>query len=101
MEAPFRALALAPLSVDPGAQGRGVGSALVREALRVARRSGWAGVFVLGAPAYYRRFGFDATTAAGFLSPYAGEHFMALILADGPAAHSGRLRHAPAFGALE
>jgi len=35
-------------------------------------------VFVLGEPPYYERFGFTATEASGFSSPYAGPYFMAL-----------------------
>lgn len=98
--APFAALALAPLSVAPEHQGRGIGSALVREGLDRAARTGWDGVFVLGDPDYYERFGFRAALAAGFSSPYAGEHFMALALAGDLPAHSGTLAHAPAFAAL-
>jgi putative acetyltransferase len=97
MKAPFRALALAPVSVVPDRQGRGIGSMLVRTAIARAREGGWIAIFVLGAPAYYGRFGFDVELAAGFSSPYAGEHFMALALdADLPVT-SGDLVHAPAF----
>jgi predicted GNAT family acetyltransferase len=76
MQAPFRALALAPVSVAPERQKAGIGSALVRSAVERARQAGWEAVFVLGDPAYYGRFGFDAHRAAGFSTPYAGEHFM-------------------------
>lgn len=100
LDAPFPALALAPLAVAPGAQGQGVGSALIREGLQRAARAGWRAVFVLGDPAYYQRFGFDSGLAAGFASPYAGEHFMAIAL-DGPLpAGRGELRHPPAFATL-
>ncbi|HWF01422.1 MAG TPA: N-acetyltransferase [Caulobacteraceae bacterium] len=98
MAAPFRALALAPVSVAPGSQNRGIGQALARAALARARQDGWDAVFVLGDPAYYRRFGFDPATAAPFASPYAGEHFMALALRGTLPVASGELRHAPAFG---
>ena len=100
MAAPFAALALAPLSVAPGHQRQGIGSALVREALARAAQARWDAVFVLGEVAYYERFGFDAALAAGFSSPYAGPHFMALALADVLPAPSGALVHAPAFAAL-
>jgi putative acetyltransferase len=101
MTAPFPALALAPVSVAPARQRSGVGSALVREAIARARDEGWGAIFVLGDPAYYRRFGFEAETAAGFSSPYAGEHFMALTLSAPPPLARGELRHAPAFAALD
>ena len=100
MEAPFRALALAPVSVVPSSQGSGVGSALVHEAIRRGRTEGWEAIFVLGDPGYYGRFGFDAAAANGFASPYSGPHFMMLALGDGLLAAAGVLRHAKAFEAL-
>ena len=51
---------LGPLSVLPGYQGRGIGSALVMEALLVLSDAGAAGCVVLGDPGYYGRFGFQA-----------------------------------------
>ncbi len=77
---PPGSLALAPLAVLPERQRRGVGSALVRAALARAREGGWAAAFVVGDPAYYGRFGFDADSARGHASPYAGQHFMAAPL---------------------
>jgi len=98
--APFPALALAPVSVLPGRQGTGVGSALVREALRRAAEGHWRAVFVLGDPKYYGRFGFSTAAAAGFSSPYAGEYFMGLALSGVMPAATGELRHGAAFSAL-
>jgi putative acetyltransferase len=100
MEAPLRALGLAPVSVAPERQRRGIGDALVREAIDVARSEGWEAVFVLGEPAYYRRFGFRAELAAGFGSPYAGHFLMALALRGPLPTTEGRIDYAPAFSAL-
>ena len=100
MEAPLRALGLAPVSVAPDRQRRGIGGALVREALDMARSRGWEGVFVLGEPAYYRRFGFRAELAAGFISPYSGPYLMALALCGPLPTTHGRIDYAPAFSAL-
>lgn len=50
---------LGPLAVAPDAQRRGVGSALVEAGLARLAREGVDRVFVLGDPAYYRRFGFE------------------------------------------
>lgn len=58
-------LGLAPLAVRPDAQGQGVGSALVREALRIADMAGEPAVIVLGHPGYYLRFGFEPASALG------------------------------------
>jgi putative acetyltransferase len=51
---------LGPISVAPEYQRRGVGSRLMREALRILREQGAAGCVVLGEPEYYGRFGFRA-----------------------------------------
>jgi putative acetyltransferase len=80
MQAPFRALGLGPVSVLPDHQGRGIGVALIEAGLARARAEGWDGVFVLGDPPYYERFGFSLSLASGFSCRYAGAHFMALSL---------------------
>jgi putative acetyltransferase len=84
LKSPERALALAPLAVAPERQRRGIGAALIAEALRQVRASGWRIAFVLGEPEFYERFGFTLGTAAGFDCLYAGPYFMALQLSDDP-----------------
>ena len=101
MDAPFPALALAPVSVLPARQRSGIGSVLIRKAVESARCKGWAAIFVLGDPNYYGRFGFDREAAAGFTSPYAGRHFMVLSLSASLPTTTGALRHAAAFAALD
>ena len=101
MRAPFPALALAPVSVIPTRQRRNIGSILVKMALDRARREGWTAIFVLGDPRYYERFGFDSEAAAGFSSPYAGQHFMVLALSTPLPATIGELHHAPAFASVD
>jgi putative acetyltransferase len=100
MSAPFRALALAPVSVVPERQNAGIGSRLIRAGLERAATDGWQGVFVLGEPEYYGRFGFDPSHAADFTSPYAGPYFMALTVVGALPATEGKLDHAPAFADL-
>jgi len=51
---------LGPLSVAPGQQRTGVGSALVRAGLAQFSEMGATGVVLVGEPAYYGRFGFAA-----------------------------------------
>jgi putative acetyltransferase len=60
---------LGPVSVLPRLQGGGIGSQLVREALRMLRASGAAGCVVLGEPEYYGRFGFAADSNLVFPGP--------------------------------
>lgn len=100
LAAPFPALALAPLGVAEGYRRQGIGDALVRAAVARAAAMGWRAIFVLGDPAYYQRFGFAAEHAAGFASPYAGAHFMALPLGGDLPVLRGAIRHAPAFADL-
>lgn len=49
---------LGPVSVLPGRQGAGVGTALISTALAKLKEMQAAGCVVLGDPAYYGRFGF-------------------------------------------
>ena len=99
LEAPMRALALAPVGVEPSFQMRGIGSALIREGLACALNEDWEAIFVLGAPDYYERFGFDVAAARAYGCPYSGEHFMVRFMGTGKMPE-GRLVYPTAFGAL-
>lgn len=70
-------LALAPVAVLPQHQGRGIGGALVAEALAMADAREEPMVAVLGAPAFYGRFGFTPAADHEVSSPYddAGDAF--------------------------
>lgn len=85
---------LGPVSVLPGHQGRGVGSGLVRAALRHLREQGAAGCVVLGEPAYYARFGFRAEPDLVLQGVPPG-YFQALAF-DAPMAH-GAVTYDAAF----
>jgi putative acetyltransferase len=100
MAAPFLALGLAPVAVLPGHECSGVGSALIRAGLEAAKGDGWQGVFVLGEPGYYRRFGFEPALAQGFDCAYSGPYLMALALGDALPVMTGRVEYAAAFGRL-
>jgi putative acetyltransferase len=101
MSAPFRALGLGPVAVLPEYQRQGIAAALIHEGIELARVEGWDGVFVLGDPEFYQRFGFLAETAAPFENAYAGPYLMAQSLLEGPLpATSGRVDYAPAFNGL-
>jgi putative acetyltransferase len=51
---------LGPVSVRPDRQRSGIGQALIREGLQRLKSRKAAGCVVLGDPAYYGRFGFEA-----------------------------------------
>ena len=63
------ALLLGPLAVDPAHRRRGIGSALMRHALRAAARRGHRAVLLVGDAPYYGRFGFSAERTAGLWLP--------------------------------
>ncbi len=63
-------LALAPLAVHPEHQHRGIGGALVEDALKQARKARVSRVFVLGDPGYYARFGFKPAADFGWSNPW-------------------------------
>ena len=56
MKAPFPALALGPVAVLPECRRTGIASELIREGIARSEAAGWAAVFVLGDPAFYRRW---------------------------------------------
>ena len=101
LKAPFPALALAPVAVRPERQQTGVGSRLIREGIARSEAAGWSGIFVLGDPVFYRRFGFDVGKASGFISPYAGPHLMVVPLGRNELpTDTGSIQHAPVFAKL-
>lgn len=94
----LRAAGLAPVSVIPDMQGRGVGSALIRAGLDQLAAEGFQISFVLGHADYYPRFGYSAALAQPYTSPFAGAHFMAVHLDSALALpQRGRADYAPAF----
>lgn len=100
MNAPFPALGLGPVAVAAAYRGKGIASALLHWSLARAQEDQWRGIFVLGDGAFYGRFGFRPELAAGFGTPYAGPHFMALALNGALPAKEGPVDYAPAFGWL-
>ena len=99
---PVPAVALAPLAVAFAHRREGVAEALVQAGLDRLEEEGVVLCFVLGAPAFYTRFGFDAAYARGFDSPYAGDHLMALPIQGGlmPCGVREAAAHAAPFARL-
>lgn len=77
-------LALAPLAVKEGFRNIGVGKALVRQGIALARALGYKYIIVLGHSAYYKSFGFENASKYGIKAPFPVEddNFMALELRD-------------------
>ncbi len=73
------ALLLGPLAVDARFRERGIGGALIGEALARARASGEQAVLLVGDEPYYGRFGFrpDKTTGLWLPGPVDRRRFLA------------------------
>ena len=88
-------LGLAPVAVSPDAQGKGIGSALISQALKQLKEQGIKGFVVLGEPEYYSRFGFShhpELTLPG-IPP---EYFM--VLPNSSEIPKGEVTYSSAFG---
>ena len=90
-------LTLAPLSVLPEHQGRGIGSALAREGLGRVRLP----VTVLGDPAYYARFGCEPATHHGidwdWVEEPTSDEFMVWFPDGDWSEYRGRIHYPTAF----
>lgn len=79
------ALLLGPVAVAAHCRNRGIGAALVRRALSVARRQGHRAVVLVGDAPYYGRFGFATpkTAALRMPGPFERERLLGLELVPG------------------
>jgi putative acetyltransferase len=95
-------LQLGPLAVRPQQQRRGVGTALMREALRLADKRAEPMVMIEGNPAYYGRFGFRSSHELGVEPPpdVEAKYFMVCTLRAYDAALRGRAVYSEAFQAV-
>ncbi|WP_080875760.1 GNAT family N-acetyltransferase [Oceanobacillus timonensis] len=93
-------LALAPISVHPDYQNKGIGSMLMKEGLEKAKAAGYRSIIVLGHADYYPRFGFKPASLWGIEAPFdvPEEAFMALELEPGVLERtSGIVHYSKAF----
>lgn len=90
-------LALAPVAVDPGHQGQGIGRrmcGMLSEWARLSRQM----VLVLGEPGFYERAGFSQARAARLNAPYPVAHL--LLAGPGDDAPEATLVYPRAFDGL-
>lgn len=82
-------LALAPLSVAPEYQGRGVGKRLVRAAHERATQLGYKSILLVGIPAYYPQFGYQPLSSYPITLPFEAPGDDCMILPLTPHALDG------------
>src|SRR5690625_1353713 len=93
-------LALAPVSVLPDKQNKGIGKQLIHEALKKAKELGYKSVIVMGHEAYYPKFGFKPASSWGIKAPFEvpDASFMAIELEDDALANiSGVVQYPSVF----
>lgn len=91
-----------PLAVDPSAQNTGVGAALLKEGIRLAKEAGYAGIVIFGEPDYYPKHGFVTTERFG-ITDQNGKCFNALMaypLNDSFCEIHGKIKEAEVFETL-
>lgn len=81
----YPSLALAPMSVHPDFQKKGIGSKLVTIGLQIAKNLKFEHVIVLGHKNYYPKFGFHKASKWKINCPFEvpDENFMAIELVEG------------------
>jgi len=93
-------LALAPLSVLPNYQNRGIGLALIKEGHKVAHKLGYEYSVVLGHSKYYPKAGYVPASQYGIKAPFEvdDEIFMAICLSGSKNELNGIIEYDKAFG---
>ena len=91
-------LALGPISVVPGRQGAGIGTALLLTSIDIALDMSESLIGLVGDYDYYRKFGFVSGSSVGVGSPEPswGDYFQVKIL-DGRRAPQGLFRYPTPF----
>jgi putative acetyltransferase len=95
---PRRVLQVGPLAVLPSHQGRGIGTALMEETIRIADARAEPLLLIEGNPKYYERFGFTRADAVGIEPPpeaHGPQYFMIRPLAAYEPGFSGRAIYPP------
>lgn len=96
----FPSLALAPVSVLPEFQGKGIGSKLILHGHEIAKSLGYKSVILLGHQDYYPRFGYELCEKYNIKMPFdvPAENCMVIALTeDGLKEVSGEVVYPSAF----
>ena len=96
----FESLALAPVSVSPNHQNRGIGGQLIKEAHKIARTLGYKSIVLLGHETYYPKFGYELAGKYDINIPFEApaENCMVFeLVEDGLKGVSGVVEYAKEF----
>ncbi len=66
----FESLVLAPVSVVPEMQGKGIGAKMIIEGHKIAQRLAYGSVILVGHPSYYPRFGYVPASRFAITAPF-------------------------------
>jgi len=93
-------LALAPLSVLPDYQNRGIGLSLIKEGHEIAHKLGYQHSVVLGHSKYYPKAGYMPASQYGIKAPFEvdDESFMAICFSESQNKLNGIIEYDKAFG---
>lgn len=93
-------LVLAPLSVSPNYQKKGIGTALMAEAHKIAKEMNYSYALVLGSEKYYPRVGYVPAELFGIEVPAGipSANFMAMKLTANAEPIKGAVTYAKEFG---
>ena len=93
-------LALAPLGVLPEYQKQGIGTKLIEQGHKIAKKLGYHYSIVLGSEKYYTKFGYIPASQYGIKAPFEvpNENFMAIKLNDFEKEITGTVEYAKEFG---
>lgn len=93
-------LVLAPLSVLPEYQRKGIGTALIKWGHKIANELGYEYSIVLGSPKYYPRFGYLPADRFGIKPPFdvPNENFMVFKVKEEASDIHGIIKYAKEFG---
>ncbi|WBV61464.1 N-acetyltransferase [Chryseobacterium camelliae] len=97
----FESLALAPVSVKPEFQNRGIGGQLITSGHLIAKKLGYGSVILIGHEKYYPMFGYQKTTNFGISFPFEvpEENGMAIELTENSLKNiKGTIKYPKEFG---